>query len=191
VSPNGRYQLAWSSATHTLQKLERKEKSGVNLDVYVRDTEVRTLRGQRKAYAASGGSEPTLVQYFWAETPGTTNNGTILWGDVAGCEAFRDHKASGCDADRTFDLGGANAIAVDLTDVIRGMSRALLAMDAIPSADFVQAALRGSGNQCHVSSVTTAQSLERHNHLPPQSNERQWDWQNCGLSASVEYDTDV
>lgn len=194
VSPNGVYRLVWSSASNTLTRLERKARASSDLGVFVRDAEVRTERNQRKAYSNDSGSAPTNIQYFWAETPGTTINGTVVWSDVAGCEPFDQngaYNAESCDVFRTFDLGGDVLQALNFESVNGGIARTLIASDALPSAEFVQVALQGAGDVCDVSTVMRAEERTRRNDFEQASNEGAYDWADCSLSADVLYDTDL
>jgi len=194
VSPNGRYRLVWSSGDHGLTRLERKDPSLPDLQVYVRDAEVRTERNQRKAYSNSAGLAPTKVQYYWAEQAGTSVNGTVMWGDASGCEPFDNggaYKAASCDDHRTFDLAGSPSQALNFVDVISNVAKTNIKQNALPAGTFVQTALQGSGNVCDVSPVLLANDVERANDFPTATNESGVDWRDCGQSTSVEYDTDV
>lgn len=194
VSSSGRYRLSWSSADHGLTRLERKDPSLPDLQVYVRDAEVRTARNQREAYSNSAGIAPTKVQYYWAESTGSSRNGSVMWSDIAGCEPFDNgHRTDYCDPNRTFSLDGTspNARVIDFTTVISGTTaRTDLSTHGLPPvAAYVQAALQDG--QCKVSSVRNARDVESINNFATASNETGRNWQDCELSPDVEYDTDV
>lgn len=113
-----------------------------------------------------------------------------MWSDTAGCESFNNgHLASICDENRTFDLDGTNGATLDFISVTSGNARTSIASTLPPNKSYVQVALQDG--QCTLSPVMRASDIESINNFITASNETGRNWQDCGLSPNVQYDTDV